>query len=187
MLLSLLSCTDPQKKNPGSWQEISGREPERIPLYRVKIPAEWQRLKEDESLIDTRNALCSFVLDGIKITIHNFPVETLESRIPPKAQAQRWSQQIEHLETESTSPQSFSGYQGLFFEGIGAHSAVLGWSLQVGIENYNNLLHSHFPQQVRSDITIKASGPREQIKNHRNEISKIARSFELIHEIPKSR
>ncbi len=189
LLLFCIGCSGPSNEFESlNTQEIVGREPEKIPLYRLKVPTHWkcERPLPDESLVDTRKALCSFVInDAVKVTIHNFPAETLDQRIPPLAQLQRWKQQLKDVDPMDfvTIPQSFSGYVGLLLEGPG----IMAWSLQLGRQQFRSLSDPQFPMQMRADITIKVTGPAELIKEHRSQILATARSFELIEEIPLAR
>lgn len=168
------------------WHSIKGREPENITLYRIKIPETWTMEEGEIPLTDTRLPICTLSKDNIRITIHNFPVENLEERIPPSAQVSRWAKQLGPEAETATIPQSFNGYKGILFEGK-HENATLAWSLQLGQEHFQNLFHPRFPKQMRADITIKAIGPKEVMEANRKEIVKIARSFELIEEIPRNR
>lgn len=184
-----MSCSNPiDETNEEYSQRISARDPERISLYRIKIPTLWQCQlpAPDESLVDTRKALCEFMIDDkIRVTIHNFPAETLDERIPTQAQLQRWKQQLKDVDPISfvTTPQSFSGYVGLLLEGPG----IMGWSLQLGQQQFRSLSSPEFPSQMRADITIKVTGPAELIQKYRSQIMSATRSFELIEEIPIQR
>src|SRR5262249_9135592 len=125
----------------------SGRLPRSL-IYRVKFPPSWTSFQPplEETLADTIVPLCEFRIEeegkSIRITIHNFPTDKLEERIPPHAQIARWKQQFDELEPASISiiPQSYSGYTGLFFEGSGImkgnDETMLCWSLQMGTEHY---------------------------------------------------
>lgn len=174
----------------------------RQPVYRVRVPDSWIRHDPlpGDGVVDTTKALCEFILmegpETIRIAIHNFPSKQLEERIPPEAQVARWQRQFESLEaTESqVVPQAFSGYSGLFLTGVGTMQGrptmVLAWALQLAQEHYRTLTHSIIPEikknedQMRSDVTIKAVGPKGLMEKHKREIIAFARSFELIMEIP---
>ena len=114
-------------------------------------------------------------------------------RIPPQAQLQRWKQQFNPIGPTSVlvTPQSFSGYKGFLLEAEGnmkgEPAAVMGWALQIGSDHYRNLSYTDLPDQMRADITIKAVGEPEAIALHRNAIRRLARSFELIEEVPSPR
>lgn len=189
------SCS--QEKPPSDkkteWQQISGRE-NKTPIYRIKTPSSWLRKdpSPDESLDDTKKSILEFHIpeSSIRITIHNFPSQKLESRIPPAAQIARWKQQFIKLDQSSVlvQSQSFSGYAGLMLDASGntdgEQTSVIGWSMQLAPEHYRTLTHPSFPLEVRADITIKATGPKNLMTKHRPEIYAFAQSFELIEEIP---
>ena len=203
--LFFYSCSEGNKKIIQiPMQNIKGRDYEgkRFNVYRVRVPAHWIRKDSfpDESLIDTKKALCEFLIplgkETIRIAIHNFPSETIDQRIPPSAQIARWKRQFEVLipSESSTIPQAYSGYSGLKFKGVGdlnhIDSMVLGWSLQISQEHYRTLSHpvnfsdKNLYREMRADITIKAVGPKALMEENEEEINRFARSFELIEEIP---
>lgn len=206
--LLLGSCHNRHPKEDNSateMQVVMGRNDEqggRFPVYRVKAPDNWIRRDPlpDESLIDTKKALCEFfILDAdksIHIVLHNFPSRSPEDRIPPAAQTTRWQGQFDSLDPLDTSlqPQSFSGYSGLLLtaNGImkGETTMVLGWGLQLPMEHYRALTLMATPQnrrlyeQMRADVTIKATGPRSLMEKHKKSIIAFAHTFELIEEIP---
>lgn len=187
-------------------QEICGRDEDHSAVYRAKVPNSWLRQdpSPQESIVDTKKSLCEFTISesagSIRITIHNFPSETQSARIPPASQIARWKRQLSNLDLTRTivHVESWGGFAGLFFEGIGqmdGHPAtVLGWAMQLTPEHYTKLSipHAHNPQlsnerylqQMRSDYTIKAVGSPEMIDKHRQEITNFAHTFELIHDIP---
>jgi len=179
---------------------IQGRDNDgpRLPVYRMRVPDSWIRRDPlpGESLIDTTKSLCDFLIyedDGIiRIFIHNFPTKTIEERIPPSAQVARWQRQFESLVPHEShiNPQAFSGYSGLLFTGVGIlnneETMVLAWALQIAPEHCRTLSNpdSYLNKQMRSDVTIKAMGPVTLMKKHKQAIETVARSFELIEEIP---
>ena len=195
--LLFTSCQQDNKNNPSvHMQEIAGRD--HTPIYRIRTPDSW--IKRDplpnESLLDTTKAISEFIIresgETIRITIHNFPSQTIEERIAPQQQVARWKKQFETLFTSSSSTiqQAFSGYNGLLFEGTGIMNGqqimVLGWALQLPLEHYQTILHSSLQEKdsMRSDVTIKAVGPLSLMQKHKEAIIAAARSFELIEEIP---
>lgn len=197
LLICLLFCScHEQARTNERTVIITGREPERIPLYRIKVPENWtvEFPSPEISLIDSRLSLleCS-TLEGIKITIHNFPADDPAMRIPPQAQLQRWKQQFTPIDPTSVlvTPQSFSGYKGFLLEAEGnikgEPAAVMGWALQIGSDHYRNLSYTDLPNQMRADITIKAKGSPEAVALHKSAIRRFARSFELIEEVPTPR
>lgn len=202
LFISLPSCSsnDSAYKNL-SIEEIAGRNTDQ-PIYRAKVPRYWikKEFPKNESLEDTMKPICEFYIkddqESIRISIHNFPSNKIEERIPPNAQVARWKSQFEKLDPLSITviPQAFGGFAGLFFEGTGVlngqEASMMGWSMQLSIEHYQNLCYAALPctkhdlKQMRSDYTIKAVGTDRLVKKHKNEIVAFARSFELIHEIP---
>lgn len=198
LALGLCACSSEEGSDDWAYQVIAARdeppEKERLPLYRLRSPQSWIRSEPEGSIADTRKPLTEFHIEGpegrIRITLHNFPAETMEARIPPAAQIARWKKQFTQLDaaTAYTAPQAFSGYAGLLFEGQGVlegkEQAVMGWALQLGSDHFRNLSHPRHPLQMRADVTIKASGPRTMMETYRAVIYKAARSFELIEEIP---
>ena len=153
LLASSCSQKDQNPSTPTSLQDVKGRDYEgkRFNVYRVRVPNHWIRKDSlpEESLSDTTKSLCEFFIvdpEGtIRITLHNFPSDKVEQRIPPAAQIARWKKQFDHLNPEDTSivPQSFSGYAGLKFKGTGLMNQILttviGWSLQLGEESFREL------------------------------------------------
>ncbi len=190
--------TDPSVST--SVYEINGRN--REPIYRIRVPNEWiwKTPLPKDSLADTTKALFEVIINDtegiIRITIHNFPSESLEDRISPLSQVARWEHQFDSLEPNNsyTIPQAFSGYTGLLFHGTGIlhekRSVVLGWALQIAPEHYRTLLRMNEGnaltyKQMRGDVTIKAVGPYSLIEKYETAIIAMARSFELIEEIPQ--
>ncbi len=183
LIILLCGCSSPEESHASRYQELRGRNFDSI--YRIKVPHTWSRNDPKSPPTDTTLAICEFNIDEIRITIHNFPSYEINDRIPPGLQIARWRQQIVPT-AEYITPQSFSGYAGFLFEASNEKNGVMGWIMQLGTEQYSRLTLPDVPQEWRSDITIKAQGPKELIQKHRLEIISFARSFELIHEIPPS-
>lgn len=170
-------------------------------IYRVKVPTLWnvQTPGADVSLFDTTKPISEFYItegqEKIRITIHNFPADSIEKRIPPMAQINRWKRQFKSIDpnTESIKAQSFGGYYGWLFEATGllegSKSTMMGWTLQLASEHFRSLQRSTSRaleeryRQMRGDVTIKAVGPENLIKKHRDDIIQFARSFQLIDDI----
>ena len=193
ILLFLAGCTAPSEPiRDAPWQTIAGRDDAREPIYRARIPEQWHRQDPDPtiSLTDSRLAICELtVLDAIhgdiKITIHNFPYDKFEDRIPPAAQVARWQRQLTEIDPTSiqTTPVGHGGFAGFLFEATGTFegqqgTSVMGWAMQLAAEHFWNL-----EGQRRADYTIKVVGPARSVAKHRDEILRFARSFELIDEI----
>jgi hypothetical protein len=190
------------------WEEIKGRNtdnPKREAIYRVKVPQEWIRQDPlpEESLLDTTKPLAEFIIKDeeglIRIAIHNFPIDNPQQRIPPMAQVTRWQQQFSELDPtlSSTAAVAFNGYAGLLFTGVGHLKGqnedkikVIAFAMQLPMEHFNALLHpkdkslKSTARQMRSDVTIKASGSNSVMEKHQEEIISFAKSLELIEEIP---
>lgn len=170
-------------------QEFTGREENdqiRRPVYRAKVPEGWIRIDPQGSIMDTTLPNATFLIENeLKVTVHSFPSENLEDRIPPFAQIERWKRQGHAGKVESISR---GGFVGLFLEG----ASILAWSMQLDLEHYqtlsflptNRFEEAHY-KQMRADYTIKATGPERLIAKYREELLHFAKSFELIQEIPK--
>lgn len=198
------SCSQEDASPLLSSIEITGRNEEFFDakplIYRIKVPNHWlpQFPASKDAISDTTKALVEFfIIEGdekIRIAIHNFPSNTMEERIPPIAQINRWKKQFQFLDSSSVSiiPQAFGGYYGYLLEATGQmhdnKTSILGWALQIAPEHYRALSHpvkqSALHKQMRSDITIKAMGPEALIKKYREEMISSARSFQLIEDIP---
>lgn len=201
LLICLSGCTTHPEQDT-AWQEIRGRNsPDssiRPKTYRAKAPNTWIRHDPplSESIHDSTKSLCEFFIKEnerqIRITVHNFPTQTLEERIAPASQIARWKRQFERLDPSSIyiTPEAHGGFTGFFFEGSGfinnQESAMLGLSMQLAPEHFRNLSikDSNASRQMRADYTIKAIGPKDLISKHKQAIIAFALSFELIEEIP---
>lgn len=204
--LGLCSCASaPEQETSTTTQEIKGRDftGRRFAVYRARVPETWIRRDPlpNESLNDTTKALCEYIIKEkngiIRISIHNFPTDTIDQRIAPAAQVARWQRQFTSLSPTdySITPQTFNGYTGLYFKGEGklhnSQSMMLGWSLVLAPEHYRMLSHGSNDEEnkkyreMRADVTIKAIGPISMMEHHEGDISRFARSFELIEEIPQ--
>lgn len=187
------------KENP--WELISARDQDpslnRPFIYRISTPNGWTKLEPDPkiSITNTTFANCEFVLEKkegkIRLTIHTFPFQDRNLRIPPQAQVNRWKQQFDDIDilTVHVSDESRGGFSGLFFEAEGLikgqPTKVMAWSMQIAqiydreLEQGKNFLDSW----KRADYTIKASGPIEMMTTYRKELIQFSNSFELIDEL----
>ena len=170
-------------------QSIQGRDGQAY--YHVDVPTSWKQVTSDASK-DTTKPIAEFVIEdpagSIRITIHNFPWSSIEQRIPPIAQINRWKSQIKGSSSETAI--AHDGFAGYFFEATGEvegkPTTVLGWAMQLAPEHFQALT-SHQPkgfEQLRADYTIKAVGPAPLMSNHLHNIQHFADSFRLIEEIP---
>lgn len=185
-----------------NWQRINSRDEgmpsARFPLYSAKVPCDWIRVDPSltDSIADTTKPLVEFYIEEgsekIKISVHNFPSDSVQQRIPPIAQINRWRSQFEHTDPALTSitHQSRGGFVGLFLESQGTIDQkpikLLGWAMQLAPEYYQLLSSSNsvLAKQERADYTIKAFGPPELVDKHRAAIIDLANNFELIEELP---
>jgi len=205
LIILFVLCTGCYRSPPavsGRWQEINGRDSadERLiirrPVYRMKVPEHWSRIvpPPESSIVDTTLPIAEFWIENqIHITIHNFPFQDPERRIPPRAQVARWQRQLSNLtEKEAViEPVSYSGYVGLYFEGSTDEKQVMAWSLQLDDEHVRSLSRQidassrSYIEQMQADVTIKVAGPPHLLNQHRGDIIAGAKSFELIQEIPR--
>lgn len=195
-LFFLAACSAPPQ-NVEQKVEIFGRDTgnptERSPLYTISVPDGWRITTSLNSVADTKLPLIELSYEEneqtIRLTIHNFPYTSFDLHIPPQAQIARWKKQFDTLTTGEITPQAFAGFVGFSFFGSGEgkeHTAVLGWALQLAPEHEKMLATTplKFDKQMRSDVTIKATGPLDLIEKEQENIKTIARSFELITPLP---
>jgi len=202
LLLLFTSCSKcPNKVPPFAIQEFNGREElvtygqtVRRPVYRAKVPLNWTQInpKDEEALHDTKKPIVSFVLDeALFVTVHTFPSSSLEERIAPEAQIERWKEQIGSQDC-TVQRVSYGGFSGLFLEATKDQKAVLAWSLQLDLDHYQTLHflaqtleeEEHY-KQMAADYTIKVTGPIDEINKRQIELFLFAESFELIQPIPQ--
>jgi len=201
----LLFCTgchsSSHKTPPFALQQIQGRDEliswgkfVRRPVYQAKIPLMWKRVdpSENESLLDTTKPIVSFRVDKeVVLNVHTFPAYSLEERIPPSAQIERWHSQLKPTKYKVEAA-VYSGFAGLYFEGKNSEESLLAWSLQLDMEHFQTLHflsgtveeEEHY-RQMAADYTIKVYGPSTLVEKHREEILLFATSFELIQELPE--
>lgn len=191
----LCSCsTEPHNKINSL--EILGRSDietlsSRQPIYRMQIPEGWLTIipAKELPLVDTTEPLLTLKKDDVTITFHNFPVSDITQRVPPIAQITRWKKQFRELYeiTVVITPYAVSGFTGLQFEAKGTqkgeHRGILAWSMQLTPELFQKLPDSAVQQ--KADWTLKAVGPAETVDLLHQEISDLARSIELLTEIPQ--
>lgn len=201
-ILTLLfsSCEKPNFKPPQHQEIIAGRnfspvDTVRLPLYQANVPDHWIRKDPDpkDSLADTMKPLCEYTIhegnESVRITIHNFPVESIHQRVSPNAQINRWCGQFDNWDPTATNIVAYShdGFIGLFLECQGTmHNQsvkMLGCSMQLAPELFQNLPTKKEAKQMGSDYTIKALGPPWLVDKHFDEIYDFANSFRLIEEL----
>lgn len=152
-LFLLAACTTPSSKE---WHEVRDRTG--TPLYRIAVPAGWQRVDPTSSIEDSRLPNVTFEREGVTMVIHTFALP-----IPPGAQVERWAKQTSGGATE---PVSFGGYVGLQFEADG----VVAWAMELAPAHRSKLPEAGV-------YTLKATG---DVAAHRQEIERMARSFGLL-------
>lgn len=203
-LIFLFGCSNASNHSiEQNLQTINAREEvadePRLPLYRALAPSSWacHQPNPNDSLLDTTKPVCEFFIpegkEKLRLTIHTFPVNEVQSRIPPFAQITRWKTQFEELDPLATqvTPQSQGGFVGLLLEAEGIYQGqlqkMLGWSMQLApeydrqLQNKSSLLKNRLR---RADYTIKIVGPAFLINKHRKALLNFANSFELIDELP---
>lgn len=201
LVILCASCDQcPKKVPPFTWQEFSGRDEViaygqrvRRPVYRAQVPLGWQRIDPSnyESITDTTKPIVTFAIEeGVMLMVHTFPSNSLDERIPPAAQVQRWQGQLKDGAAD-VAQAAHGGFAGLFLEGQSEKLAVRAWSLQLDMQHYQTLHflaetveeEEHY-KQMAADYTIKVFGPQVILEKHRIAIDLFADSFELIQEIP---
>ncbi len=171
-------------------------------LYRFMPPENWKRVDSGEpAAADSREPIAHYQLqlDGeqVDLTIHNFPIDTLDERIPPEAQIARWKQQIDemNLSTVQVKPQAFGGFVGLLLQAEGIKQrkplAMMAWTMQLAPQFYTALelldtpeKHS-FTRQLHADFTIKIVGSPSLLAREKEKIERSARTFALLDELPQ--
>lgn len=102
------------------------------------------------------------------LTLHTFPYATLEQRIPPEAQIERWKRQTGECDT------SFFANGG--FGGIRLESEdMIAYAMQL-----SPLLFRNCSTELKADYTLKFMG---SVEKHRKDIDAFAESFEWIQPI----
>jgi len=194
IILLLVGCKKEADKSPSyTYYPIQGREETlpsgkvvRHPLYRVKVPVSWTAQPTEGSLQDTTKPnICFLITPQLSLAVHSFPNASLETRIPAAHQVARW--QSQDKTTASIAPVHHDGFVGFSF----ATARTLAWSLQLDPELYQRLSllgrtheENSYLHQMRSDVTIKVSGPPEEIAAHHDEIKLFADSLQLFQPIP---
>lgn len=170
-------------------------------IYEIDVPYDWicKEPIRDDTILDTKKPIYEFIIEeedeDILITIYNFPGSTLEERIPPIAQINRWKQQFTTLDENlsQVSKEVFGGFTGLKFQGVGKikgeEKMVIGWIMQLPQEHYFSINFSEKNknrlENLRADYTIKVTGTAELIMKHHQSIEKAVKSFRLNSEIQK--
>lgn len=191
---ALFGCSSPEQSDV-RYVDIFGRGDRETMAskkltYRMGIPAGWNIIspETDASLIDTTEPLLTLTKEDVTITFHNFPVNSVAERVPPLSQIARWKNQFSQLDEASLeiTPYSVAGFTGFQFTATGVQKEknvkVVAWILQLTPELFQKLPHGS--SQDKADWTLKAVGPPEHLFYLEDEVKSIARSVELIAEIP---
>lgn len=193
--LFLCGCTTTEQKETLSLEVLGRSDPKNLSsrqlIYSIQIPADWEWSAPPitQSLVDTTEPLLTLHKNGVTVTFHNFPAKTLTQRIPPFSQIARWKNQFEQLDEASThiTPFSVAGFTGLQFQASGIQkgnpTGVIAWSMQLTPELFQKLPEDSLQQ--KADWTLKAVGQPDQIELLAADLSAIAKSIELLQEIPQ--
>lgn len=150
-------------------------------IYQAEVPISWEKIAplSHQNLSDTTIPICSFATGNILITVHNFPYSSLEQRIPPSAQIQRWIAQFQDQDADVTSS-AHGGFGGFRLEAYDPQGkGVIAYAMQMTPSLFRAVVNP----QIKADYTIKAVGPSEEITREKRAIDAFAGSFELINPI----
>lgn len=184
LLLALSACGSDERPPEIKTRQttLCGREMGR-PLYQAEISLNWKKIEpgSHQNLSDTTLPICSFEKGNILITVHNFPISSLEQRIPPLAQITRWKEQQFHTHNGDVTPSAHGGFGGFRLEAYDPYGkGMIAYAMQMT----PSLFRAIQDPQIKADYTIKAVGPSSEIEAERNAIDAFANSFELINPIP---
>jgi len=203
LVLAACSSESPEKysEEDYSWQEFQARNEElslvRPVIYRAFVPNSWTRkdFGANGSISDTKKPICEFIVadsaDQVHLTIHTFPFNHSQARIPCQAQMMRWKNQFEELHPLLTHVynETHGGFCGMKLEAQGVfqqkEQKMIAWSMELANEHERQLHLSarKIDNYKLADYTIKVVGSPHLVDKHKNEIQKFAESFELIEEL----
>ncbi len=156
-------------------------------LYRAHIPKNWTEIQENNDLKNSINPIKKYQIENVSITVHNFIVLPNTLKVTPLDQISRWINQGINNEKISytVTNRSRGGFVGHLLEINGESHAILALAMELDQEQRHILLNnsSEKKHEIASDFTIKASGPKCEIKKFKNEIFDFMNSFELIEEL----
>jgi hypothetical protein len=183
LLLVFFSCESPKPPVVIKTHQmtICGRDAG-PPIYQAEVPLSWKRIDPHsrQNLSDTTLPICSFVVGNVLITFHNFPYSSLEQRIPPSLQIERWKAQFQ-VHNGDVSPVAHGGFGGFRLEVQDPFGkAMIGYAMQMTPLLFRVLSNP----QIKADYTIKAVGPISEIEAEKYAIDAFANSFELKDPIP---
>jgi hypothetical protein len=183
ILLAFSSCGNHERTNKDQASHLitlCGRDGG-APIYQAGIPPSWKRInpKSHQILTDTTLPICSFEAGNILITVHNFPYTSLEQRVPPLAQIERWKGQF-GLQDGDVTPVAHGGFGGFRLEGYDPYgTGLIAYAMQMTPILFRSISNP----QIKADYTLKAVGPSSEIEAEKGLIDAFAKSFELIEPI----
>lgn len=156
-------------------------------IYRVKLPSYWVEVEEEGNLKDSTKAIKKYKIENITIAIHNFKVDPSLPKIKPVDQINRWLKQFNSDEKihHNLKERSRNGYVGYLLEATQNDKGLIALAMELDKEHLYNLLskQSDKTDEMASDFTIKATGPKNEMIKHKQEILEFMNSFELIEEL----
>lgn len=119
------------------------------------------------------------------VTFHTFPSDSLDKRIPPTAQIERWKKQLNGKESEITpyTRCGFGGFRIVCFEEKG----MIGYAMQLTPPLFQAMLYPHskledvYFTEMRSDYTVKAVGSGKALENEAVNIDSFVKSLKWIY------
>ena len=159
-------------------------------IYTALVPNSWKLMPLKISS-DTKEPICQFMLpvDGLEpliITVHTFPFEDPQMRIPHFMQVQRWQEKFENG-TETLKRASHGGFSGLMQLLKKKDLAQISWTMALDQEHCYTILSTknQMNKYYLADFTVKAWGSQPVIEQKKNEIEKFVQSFGFIDPIIK--
>ena len=171
----LVGCHEIEHSNTKK-ETFSGRHKD-VAIYQAEVPFHWERMDNTGDLSDTKIPICSYKVGENILTIHNFPYATIEERIPPEAQINRWKSQIPNGDYDIT-PLSNGGFGGFRLEASDEERGMIAYAMQL-----TPVIFRSFPAaelDLKADYTIKLVGNLESIEKNRKDVEDFALSFEHI-------
>lgn len=151
----------------------------KTPLFECQPPGHFQAIHpSQENLNDTKIPLMEWQTDGVKITLHTFPIHN--TRPGPEQQILRWKGQLAPLTSEKITPKNFAGFEGLLFVGSNKTRSVIAYTMHLASSHIYKL--SSRPHML-VDFTVKATGDTEKVKKAHDAIVTFAETIEFVEDI----
>lgn len=162
--------------------------------YRLQVPMGWVAIHPVPSS-DTTHAILHLVdpqHPKIRCDIHSFPIDDINQRIPPEANCKRWNEQFSTTYRGDPIQKRFSahGFSGLCFECSGQlndkEQSMLAYSILMSnreaLERQRLWISKKNTQakQSMADLTIKVTGPVEELHSLHKTWDNIVASIELM-------